>query len=292
MDQLIKDLNGPDETDRIYAAQDLGETQNPAAAPPLLARLSAENSQAVRDAVVFALKSLPCESVYEDLLALFHSPDPYLRNAAIDIFGAGGADAVPFLVSKADNEDGEVRKLILDALYAATAPEALEPIRRHLEDPAVNVRITAVEYLGRLEDRESLDRMLDMLRDEDEPMLRIALLETILLVAERRRDIRTALSHLAPDNNFTAAVPFYLPQAIRLAAMTGDPDMVTAVADALPERGFGSIYGEDIVHALEQASRKYPDLLLSAAVRKVLERILSDDPESAVRDLCSALLSC
>jgi HEAT repeat protein len=286
MENLIKALSSSNEADRIYAAQDIGETGDSDLAQPLLEQLPGESSQAVRDAIVFALKNLPCSGVYEGLFKLFRSADPYLRNAAIDIFGSEGNRAVSFLASHRGHQDGEVRKLILDALFATTAPDAMTPIRLCLKDPSVNVRITAVEYLGRMEDRESLDQMLTLLREEDEPMLKIAILETIYQIAARQRDIADALEALIPDKNYADMDLLYFPQAIRLAVKTGDP---RAVADLIEAISKPDVYAEDIVHALEHAAWQFPDMLRSEPVQIIVKKIMAAGDEH-IRNLCNTLL--
>jgi HEAT repeat protein len=151
MENLIKALNSEDEVERIYAAQDIAESEKPELAEFLLKRLSLEESQAVKDAIIFALGNLSCSRIYPMIFRLFRSPDAYLRNAAIGIFGSEGKNAVSFLASHLNHSDREVRKLILDALFATGVPDAARAIRKCLYDSSLNVRITAAEYLGRMD---------------------------------------------------------------------------------------------------------------------------------------------
>ncbi len=182
MYELVKALNSFEEAERIYAAQDIAETKHPDMAVYLLNRLPLEESHAVRDAIVFALKNLPCSEIYDMLFKFFRSPDAYLRNAAISIFGSEGDKAIDFLTSHINHADGEVRKLILDALFASGVPGAIQAIRQAMNDPSVNVQITAVEYLGRLEDRDSVNKIIELFQEKAEPMLRIAILEFLYMV--------------------------------------------------------------------------------------------------------------
>ncbi|MCP4110113.1 MAG: hypothetical protein GY749_32095 [Desulfobacteraceae bacterium] len=105
MDELLKQLNSIDEAERIYAAQDIAETNDPGMAAYLIERLPVEESQAVKDAIVFALKTLPCSRIYTNLFELFSSPDPYLRNSTIDLFGSEGNDATDFLSSNMNHAE-------------------------------------------------------------------------------------------------------------------------------------------------------------------------------------------
>ena len=51
----ISQLNSEDETDRIYAAEDLGESNEPAGVAALFDRLHVEPSRAVKEAIFLAL---------------------------------------------------------------------------------------------------------------------------------------------------------------------------------------------------------------------------------------------
>lgn len=286
MVELVKELNSPDEADRIYAAQDIAETENSDLAGPLMERLSVEESQAVRDAIVFALKSIPCSGIYDMLLELFRSPDPYLRNAVIGIFGAEGDHAIPFLESCMNDADGEVRKLILDALFSTGVPDAVRAIRQALNDPAVNVRITAVEYLGRMEDRESTDKIIRLLGTETEPMLKIAILESLSLIATRA-EIINIFSILAPDGDFTRADPLCLSQMITLSAKTGSPDIICKVIDAVTDI---EMYGEDIVHAIGGAEREFKGICRESRIIERIKKIMEKTKDDELYALCGELI--
>jgi HEAT repeat protein len=286
MEDLIKALNSPEEVDRIYAAQDIAETKDPAHAVHLLERLSVEKSQAVNDAVVFALKNLPCSGNYDMLFKLFRSPEPYLRNAAIGIFGSEKEEAVPFLSSHLNHADGEVRKLILDALFATGDPGIIGVIRQSLHDPSVNVRITAAEYLGRIEDRDSVNELIGLFQKESEPMLRIAVLDSLLLIGEFS-DIMNLFSIISPKGDFKQTDPLYLPQIINLAAKTGDAAIICKVLDAIPDIG---IYSEDIIHALDQAERKFKGLCRHADILDIIKKIIEKTTDKELHALCRELI--
>ncbi|QTA88034.1 HEAT repeat domain-containing protein [Desulfonema magnum] len=288
MNELLKALNSFEEVERIYAAQDIAETKRPDMTVYLLNRLLLEESHAVRDAIVFALKNLPCSEIYDMLFKLFHSPDAYLRNAAIGIFGSEGNEALAFLISYMDHADGEVRKLILDALFATSVPRAIEAIRQAIDDSFVNVQITAVEYLGHLEDNESADKMIKLFQKKTEPMLRIAILEFFYMVGSKT-DIMKIFSFLAPDDNFNSIDPLYLPQLINLSAKSGDADMICKILDSITHI---EIYAEDIIHAIEQANRQFKDICKNDRIIEHIKRVMKKIKDQEVRALCEELLRC
>ncbi len=286
MEDLINALNSPDEVDRIYAAQDIAETKDSGHVAHLLKRLSVEESQAVSDAIIFALKNLHCSGNYDMLFKLFRSPEPYLRNAAIGIFGSEKGEAVPFLSSHLNHADGEVRKLILDALFATGDPGIVRVIRQSLHDSSVNVRITAAEYLGRMEDHDSVNELIGLFQKESEPMLRIAVLDSLSLIGELP-DIIKLFSIIAPDGDFTQTDPLYLPQIIYLAAKTGNAEIICKVVDAISDI---NVYAEDIIHALDQAERQFKGFCRQADILNRIKKIMEKTADKELHALCRELI--
>ncbi|OQX27260.1 MAG: hypothetical protein BWK80_06150 [Desulfobacteraceae bacterium IS3] len=285
MEDLIKALNSDDEVERIYAAQDIAESKNPELTEFLLKRLSAEESQAVKDAIIFALGNLSCFENYPMIFRLFRSPDAYLRNAAIGIFASEGKKAVEFLSSHLNHSDREVRKLILDALFATGDPDAARAIRQSLHDSSLNVRITAAEYLGRMADEESADELLAILQKETEPMLITAVLES-LSVTEDQEIIRKLFSFFAPERDFSRTDKLYMPQLIYLWAKTGDSELLFKMIDAL--KPF-EIYEEDIVHALEQAEERFTGICKEAHISELIKKIMEHTENKEIYALCRKL---
>lgn len=270
MQKLIDALNSSDESERIYAAQDMAETHNPDFADYLIGRLAIEPSQGVKDAIVFALRTLPCSGIFDRLFDLLRSPDAYLRNAVIDIFGDQGKNAVSFLAPQLNHQDGEVRKLILDALFATGDPESLHAIRLCLKDNSVNVRITAIEYLGRLEDKQSADKLIELFRENDEPMLRIAVLESLTLIGDPT-NIREIFSILAPNNDFQHTDLFYLPQMLRLSVGLNDAALFAEITEKIANI---NLYAEDILDAIESASKQNQDFLNHPKISEIIRNLM------------------
>lgn len=272
MHSLIKNLNGTDEAARLYAVQDIAEMAELEPALHLGERLAVEESRAVRDAIVFQLKQLDCSEIHARLFKLFSSPDAYLRNAAVDIFGAGGDEALGFLTAHLDHSNREVRKLILDALFVIGSPAAVLAIRAGLHDDAINVRITAVEYLGRLEDRESAPEMIALIEDSDNPMVITAVLESLPHVASQE-DIADALEHLMPGGDMELCEPLFVPEVLHLVARSADEGTLCRVLGGLTDL---AVYAEDFLGALEDAQSRYPQLACNEAILKKMLNILEN----------------
>ena len=110
--QLVSD----DETDRIYAAEDIGSLDDAAAVPLLVARLLIESSRAVRDAIFNALQAMPSVAVTANIMPLLNHDDPYVRNEGIALLSKQGKDAVPMLTQLLSSPDADLRKFAIDTL--------------------------------------------------------------------------------------------------------------------------------------------------------------------------------
>lgn len=283
LEHLLQALNSPEEEKRLYAVQDLMEYDRDIA-KPLLERLTVETSQLVRDAIVFTLKKINIQDSFFRIFNLFLHSDAYLRNAAVDIFGAQKEEAIAYLTSQLDHSDREVRKLILDALYIIGSPEAVMAIRAGLYDPAVNVRITAVGYLGQLADRESTAEMISLLAREKEPMLKAAILESLPVMADEN-DIQSALAIIIPGGDISCLDPVFLPQVIRMTGRTGDLKFLCRVLENVEDIG---TYGDDILQAIGRIKSRIPDLFHHQQILEKIYRII-EEPAVAERVRYSAI---
>ena len=273
MGDLIKSLASDDEAERLYAVQDMTRMQDVSGvAKQLLERLQKETSQVVCNAIVFALKSIDCSDVHELLFQMFFSPDAFLRNVAVAVFGQGGENALAFLASHLDYTDREVRKLILDALFLIGSKDAVLAIRAGLHDPSANVKITAVEYLGRLMDVESTEEMLEYLKNDSEPMLRTSILDALTNIG-KKETAGNVLSILAADGDIRNVDPIYIPKVIELISRTGDRQDIKKMFEAVnmfPE------YGEEIVRAAGEAERRLSGTLAEEGITAKVIAIAAD----------------
>lgn len=244
-------IGSPDEAIRLAAAAEAAElpaTHSGAdVARALIERLRVEPSQAVREAFVFALERCLPFAAYGPLFELFHEDDAFLRNAAMVIFGNGDDATVAFLMEQVMHSDREVRKLILDALMQIGTPAAVQGIRTALYDPAPNVRITAADYLGRLNDVDSVDVLLEMFCNDREPMLRMTILSGVASMASpvAARKLMDFQAHLGLDE---ADETLFLPILLRFAGRMGDTDYLArllARVRSLP------LYAEDVIQAFQ-----------------------------------------
>ncbi|MBF0413735.1 MAG: HEAT repeat domain-containing protein [Desulfamplus sp.] len=337
MEKIIKALNSPEESERLYAIQDiiaLKDTPNKnktdgyaneadVYAETLVRHLESETSQAVRDSIVYALKLMPCTKALTLLFELFQNSDAYLRNAAVTIFGTKGVNGVAFLTSKLDHADREVRKLVIDSLFQIGSKEdefqlgskeAVLAIRAGLNDPSINVRITAVEYLGQLNDTQSVEDILDMLKSEKDQMLITAALETVLQIGDETNiqdtikflsnNTLTGLNQInlsSSSNNINLSQneintpvdilkvhPVFLPEFIKLIAKCGSVDNLIGIIEFLHSK---QTYSKDIVSAIEEIKNRYNSIVFEPIINDFLvNTIKSKDGDESSRYAAAELL--
>ncbi len=271
MDDIVQALNSNDETERIYAAQDMGELNDPEMTVPLVNRLFKEESQLVKDAIVFNLSKMPCTGIYDRLFKMFDSQDAFIRNAAVAIFGSEKDESIGFLTAHLDHANREIRKLILDALYTTGTYEAILAIRAGLHDPSVNVQITAAEYLGILEDKGSVDELVNLI-EKDEPMLRFSILEALSCIKDTGITIKL-MGVLGAGKDINSLDPIYIPGIIRLAAKSGDLDFICEIFENIND---SSLYADDIMRAVGETKLRFKNILEECCILEMTTAIAKD----------------
>jgi HEAT repeat protein len=234
----LEKLESPDETERSYAAEDIGYLNDANGVEVLLARLAKENSRAVRDAIFQALMRIDADAAIEGSIRLLESDDPQIRNQAVEILQRKGAAAIPFLNTVMREGDNDLRKLVLDivgcqeangtaAVFTDTIYEAA------LADKDINVVITAVENLGRTRATKFRTRIEDLLTAYSHPMLVGACLEALAGTGDESS--LAAIRKRFPD---LAALPdFFLASWLKVVGAWGSAREFAEVATLLPLRG-------------------------------------------------------
>lgn len=167
-DQLIAALQDQDETERRYAAEDLGLLGDRRAVPALIAAL-ADPIIAVREAAADALAAIGGGETAEQVAGLLASDDVVLRNLAPEILKSQGQDAIPVLKRCCASSSPDIRKFsadILGKIGEITTINATPLLIGLLDDPDANVAGAAAEALGRLGDRTILPELLARMNRE------------------------------------------------------------------------------------------------------------------------------
>ncbi|MBC7320418.1 HEAT repeat domain-containing protein [bacterium] len=272
---VIERLDSKEEDVRLSTIEDIVENNLVEAVPYLLKRLTREDSLIVKETIIFALKTLDCSGVYNQLFLLFRSPDAYLRNSAIDIFASSGDKAVKFLMSRYNDEDNkEVKKLILDTLYRIGTHNAILGIRLALRDQAINVKITAVEYLGRIRDYDSVPELLNIVRESTHPMLTSAVVDALINIDDKEA-LESILNILMPENNPDLIQSIYIPQILKILGKLGRINLIVAILDRLEDI---ELYAEEIINTIDELSNDLLEEILSySKVKDILLDILRND---------------
>jgi HEAT repeat protein len=257
LDDIRKALTDEDETERLYAVEDIISFEAAELLPDLIKALLAEKSRMVRELMVEALKKMDISPFYGDIAKFFESSEAYIRNCAIEIFGSKGEDAVAYLTFIMDHSDKEVRKLILDSLVATSSRYCIPALRAALMDKAPNVQITAVEYLGKIGDEGSLEDIIEIFETSSEPMLRISCIETFSLIAKPAIVDRAlnVLGGVSMDS-------FYKPSVFRMVAEAGSEKHLEFLLSFLNNRNtlfFGEIANSILKIMIRAKVKRLPE---------------------------------
>ena len=181
---LIAGLTLEDETDRIYAAEDLGYTGVPEAIAPLVERLATEPSRKVRETIFSALERIDHPEVRIHMAMLLDSDDAFLRNQAVALLQRAGAAAAPVLLARMSDADPDVRKFVLDTAAGIASPE-VEPIYdAAIRDQDVNVVIAVLEYLSEQRKTRFKPAVEGIFLHAKEPMLVCAAFAALLQIGD------------------------------------------------------------------------------------------------------------
>jgi HEAT repeat protein len=265
--ECIDKLSGDDEADRIYAAEDIGYANGAEGVPPLLARLPAEPSRAVREAIFAALQQIEADAVIEGCLALLDSQDSFLRNQAVEILRARGAAVIPFLERAFESGNNDRRKFVVDVLGKLGDEGTSGIYDRALTDADLNVVITAIESLGARRKEAFRARIENLIMPETHPMLLCASIEALAQIGDSDTVaiIRSRLGKIT-------ATPGYLQASyLKLLGAKGGPQDVDDVASLISGEGLE----EYVLNALTALRTRFRDLNLPAGLAVPLQKIAS-----------------
>jgi HEAT repeat protein len=151
---------------RLRAAKALGLVGGRAAVLPLVNALTEPNRwSTIRIADI--LTGMGSEVVTE-LMDAFPKLNAHAKLAALDILGRIHAlDAVPWLLSRLEDPESNVRARAAHALGAIGVVDAAPALRKALADPEWPVRAMAAKALGRFHDAEAIPALCGALRDRE-----------------------------------------------------------------------------------------------------------------------------
>lgn len=196
---LVRALSAPESEIKKVAAEALGHLGKREATPHLLPLLTDEQESihrtaalaiarigdiefliqtlqdehaTIRDAAVEALVEIGKHRALPDLTPLLHSEKPYVRRVAIDILQQiGGNQAIPFLLEAISDPDKEIRLTAVEAFgHIEDTPDPasqaliISGLTCAIDDAELLVRWAAARALGRIHSAETIPVILQAIR--------------------------------------------------------------------------------------------------------------------------------
>lgn len=277
LDPLIVNLDQPEEADRIYAAQDLGDANDPAGIAPLCLRLKTEPSRAVKEAIMTALGRIRQPQVIPVLAALLPTDDTFVCNQAVLLLAGWGPSVFPQVETILRCGDAHTRKLALDVLGRVQAP-GVEPLYRvALQDPDPNLVITAVEYIGTNTLKPLRKEVEQIFQQAQEPMLLTAALETLCAVGDAA-SLEQILARFPEEGAVAEMLQYPLIKAVGCLGDTRSVPRLVRLLQEGPPR-----LARPVVDALLGLRARCPALTGSAALLGVLLGLLERNLDDLTR---------
>lgn len=243
--ELIKALESEDERDRAFAVEDIVYEGIPNCIELLVEQLKIEKSQYVREVIIRNLKTLPGTELVEEIIPLLRSDDAFIRNAVIDIMAEQDEESVSLLRPLLKDEDKDVRKFVLDILFQLNSPFSAAMIAESLDDSDINMIITAVEYLGRMEARGVAVQVNDLFTKTQNILLRCTCLEAMALLGDDDSLAIVAQFYSEPE----AIADLELYSYLKFLAKKGKEEYLPWVISLIKTKG--KLMAKEIINTIE-----------------------------------------
>jgi len=146
---VLRDLADPDPEVRRLAVERIDALDEHEALACLVERLGDPDWRVRKSTVQRIADRLDPDATARALIAaLGDGENPGRRNSAVEALVAIGAHAVAALVAACEDEDGDVRKFVVDALAGIGSDAATYALIARLQDTDPNVRAAAADALG------------------------------------------------------------------------------------------------------------------------------------------------
>jgi hypothetical protein len=282
INELIHKLFHGTESEKIHSIHSLGEIKTIPAYLLLLQSLKNEKIFFIKEYLVNYLKKFIYRDIYKNVFYLFFEDDAYLRTAAIQIFSSGGKEIVSFLRASFNTSNDDVKKLILDTLFEISSIDAIKGIREGMHASNINIRMTTVEYLARLEDFECLPEIIQLLRIEKEPMMIMVLLESVLILG-KEESMNEAIEIILPGRKIDKICTLnsiFLSQLLKLLARTSSKSEFLSILEIIPEK---INFYHDIIVFIQFGIKNYIEIFDEIIIRKkIINILLFDDYDNKI----------
>ena len=172
-------------------------------------RLFKEKDPRLRAMAVYALGRQNLAENLPELRVALEDEDAYVRQIAVETFGASGpfhCEYLPMLLPRLNDENKDVRLAMVSLLGTCNSPETLPHLLSALNDQDDWVRIRAVEALGHLKVATAVPHLVQML-DASNPMLTFKIIDTLGRIGGKIafRALLGMIDHADPEIQHVAA---------------------------------------------------------------------------------------
>jgi HEAT repeat protein len=180
IDDLLKRLNSPDEEMRREAIEGLLDVSFEPKILPLLKKAIGDESWRVRKSAVNVGVSFhepaAVAAIVPLMIALLHAEDNAgLRNSAVECLTRFGIKSAPYLIQNLNDKDHDVRKFIADILSDIWTRKGDQVLDQGIVDALIiaiddhneNVRLSAIEGLGKIGSNKAVQALLKILEKGD-----------------------------------------------------------------------------------------------------------------------------
>lgn len=178
-------LQSADEEIRRSALHSLRDIPCPDAQALFFTAMGDESWRVRKEAVECYVYSNPDLSSVEQLLNLLRNEDNAgSRNSAAEAVIRLGSATVSPLMKMVQDQDAEVRKIVIDVMGAIGDPIFVPALLHALNDPEVNVASAAAEQLGALGDTEAAEQLMQAILAREEVLFRFSALGALGILAK------------------------------------------------------------------------------------------------------------
>ena len=173
VDPLLADLTHETSFHRRAAAEALRELNDPRKIAPLLEALK-DSDPTVRVSTIHSLGSVASEHVMAEILKLFRDRDPHVRLAAAQVMARRNDSPPAHFMCLLEDKSFEVRLAAVQFLGRIRNPQVAELLLPLLSDTDVDVRQATAAALGTLGNPSAIEALVISLTDEDKMVRRAA----------------------------------------------------------------------------------------------------------------------
>jgi HEAT repeat protein len=192
---ILLDLENPDEEVRRLAVERLVTLPTEESIPRLVECLGDTGWRVRKSAVERLISCSESARVTAALIgALADGDNPGRRNSAVEALVGCGSNATPQLLKALDDDDVDVRKLVVDAVAGIGDPAARAAMLEALVDSDANVRAAAADALGVIGGEGVAEALLEAVtRDGEDGLVAFSALRALA-----RLEVSLSARQLAP----------------------------------------------------------------------------------------------